>query len=359
MSLPSEELFSPSEITDAAVLAAHSQLRSLEIFYLVLTVLSPFLGASLLRYIAIIISGDPASLSWFSTSLFILATGIRPWSHLTERLKNRSRALKAIIEQQDAGEDADGGKDSREEIDREMSDLREKFDLVDKRLMDLDVSTSREWDDLADAIDSVELTFRKHKSESDKKAKEWDARIGVLETYVLDMHRRDKKTRIHEKETYLRGAKLRETFWEVLALPWTVAVLSFDLARKIARQFGLAAGHAASESEKGRSAPTTSTPTRGRFHSHTLETIVEEPETQNLDKDDVPANGECGCVGSDSSQTLVAEATSIAKQPPKTDVLDLTSTLALQLLHFAFSPLYFFIRIFSSVLELPRSATAQ
>ena len=74
------------------------ELRSLEIFYLSLTILSPFFGATLLRYVAIAISGDPKTLSWFSTSLFVLATGVRPWTHLSERLKDRSRALNEILD---------------------------------------------------------------------------------------------------------------------------------------------------------------------------------------------------------------------------------------------------------------------
>ncbi|KAL5498352.1 hypothetical protein ACEPAH_2494 [Sanghuangporus vaninii] len=357
-SIPSENLFSPSEVTDPAKLAAYAELRSLEIFYLVLTVVSPFLGGSLLKYVATAISGDPASLSWFSTSLFVLATGIRPWSHLAERLKNRSRALKALVEQQDLDGQPDDEEDPKVEIDREISDLRGKFDLVDKRLTDLDVSSSREWDDLADAIDAIELGVRKYQSESNKKAKEWDARIGVLETYVLDLHSKDRKTRIHEKETYLRGVKLRAVFWDVLALPWTVSALTWDATRSVARQLGLSMERSVSATEKGKISPTTPTPSHGKFRSHTLETIVEEDqESQDQDKEDAAVNDRYGCVGSDSSHTLVAEAAAISatKDRADIDVLDLVSTLALRLLHFAFSPLIFLNHVLSTLLELPRS----
>ncbi|KAL5478771.1 hypothetical protein ACEPAI_2048 [Sanghuangporus weigelae] len=350
-SIPSENLFDPSEVTDHAKLAAYAELRSLEIFYLVLTVISPFLGGSLLRFVATAISGDPASLSWFSTSLFVLATGIRPWSHLTERLKNRSKALKALVEQQDPDDQRDGEEDLKVEIDREISDLRGKFDSVDKRMTDLDVSSSREWDDLADAIDAIELGVRKYQSESKKKAKEWDARIGVLETYVLDLHIKDKKTRIHEKETYLRGARLRVMFWDVLAFPWTMSALIWHLARGAAGELGLSTERSASAIEKGKLSPTTPTPSHGKFRSHTLETIVEEDqEPQDQDKDDAAVNDGSGCVGSDSSHTLVAEGTAITatKDRADIDVLDLASILALRLLHFAFSPLFFFIRVLST-----------
>jgi len=75
---------------------AASELRRFEFFFLFLTFLSPFLGASLLRYVTASILG-PDAVSWFSTGLFVLATGVRPWAHLVERLSQRTMALQTYV----------------------------------------------------------------------------------------------------------------------------------------------------------------------------------------------------------------------------------------------------------------------
>lgn len=76
--------------------AALSELHTLEIFYLTLSVLSPFLGATLLRTVVVSFTG-PSTVSWFSLSLFVLATGMRPWKHAIQRLRERSTDLHTII----------------------------------------------------------------------------------------------------------------------------------------------------------------------------------------------------------------------------------------------------------------------
>ena len=76
--------------------AALSELHTLEIFYLTLSVLSPFLGATLLRTVVVSFAG-PTTVSWFSLSLFVLATGMRPWKHAIQRLRERTTDLHTII----------------------------------------------------------------------------------------------------------------------------------------------------------------------------------------------------------------------------------------------------------------------
>ncbi len=41
--------------------------------------------------------GDTNSPTWFSTTLFVLATGIRPWSHLINRLRDRTHELHTAL----------------------------------------------------------------------------------------------------------------------------------------------------------------------------------------------------------------------------------------------------------------------
>ncbi|CAE6471323.1 unnamed protein product [Rhizoctonia solani] len=71
--------------------AAHSELRTTRILALLLCVVTPFLGATLLRLGTSILY--PESLSWFSTSLFVLAAGVRPWRHLAHLVLTRTEAL--------------------------------------------------------------------------------------------------------------------------------------------------------------------------------------------------------------------------------------------------------------------------
>ena len=59
-----------------------------------MTIASPLAGAALLRYATDALLG-PAAVSWFSTALFVLATGLRPIAHLVERLGQRTSALHA------------------------------------------------------------------------------------------------------------------------------------------------------------------------------------------------------------------------------------------------------------------------
>ncbi|PCH42924.1 hypothetical protein WOLCODRAFT_144277 [Wolfiporia cocos MD-104 SS10] len=81
----------PQEDTPVA-LAARTALRRQELFLLLLTLLSPALGALFLQRVLAAL-GDGASLSWFSMTLFVLATGVRPLRHLVLRISARTHAL--------------------------------------------------------------------------------------------------------------------------------------------------------------------------------------------------------------------------------------------------------------------------
>ncbi|CAE6451884.1 unnamed protein product [Rhizoctonia solani] len=76
---------------EAGPSGAHNELRTTRILALLLCVVTPFLGATLLRLSASLLY--PESLSWFSTSLFVLAAGVRPWRHLAHLILTRTDAL--------------------------------------------------------------------------------------------------------------------------------------------------------------------------------------------------------------------------------------------------------------------------
>lgn len=93
--LESEEEDEPDHIRQIRALA-RSELRLAELTYLALCLLTPLIGTVLLRYVGSLLSAS-GSLSWFSTGLFVLATGVRPWRHLISLLTNRAEALHDIV----------------------------------------------------------------------------------------------------------------------------------------------------------------------------------------------------------------------------------------------------------------------
>jgi len=74
---------------------AESELRTAEFFYLTISVLTPLLGASLLRYVGTMTGAF--DIGWFSTVIFVLVTGVRPWRHLGNRLRSRTEQLQGAM----------------------------------------------------------------------------------------------------------------------------------------------------------------------------------------------------------------------------------------------------------------------
>lgn len=231
-----EEQASSGKGEDSRRLQALSELRSLELFYLVLTVLSPFIGASLLKFIAVTISGDPNTLSWFSTSLFVLATGIRPWSHLVDRLRDRSQALQAIVEEVDEETAAtnappDLQAEDRQRLEKEMMALKRQVQTLEKRLSAMSVTHAQEWDDIAESIVVVETEGRRFSRDALKRSEVYDKRMDVLETCVRGLQEHALRMQRNNQSAAVAKAQLGGLFrlvWSVVTLPWTLmaAILS-------------------------------------------------------------------------------------------------------------------------------------
>jgi len=218
---------------------ALAELRTLEVFYLALTVLSPFLGSTLLRYVAKAVTGKKDSLSWFSVSIFILATGIRPWSHLIERLRNRSQALNEILKdeheramgkaaQQESGRDVD--------LEEEIGGLRVHFHALDNRLSDLADKTDDEFRDFSDhldeIIDTIDIKFRRHRTELARGSQSQDSRIASLEAQVqvltAAVRRGDAMNADHKR----RSMDALIFFHALFTLPWTILRGTWNFIRK-------------------------------------------------------------------------------------------------------------------------------
>jgi len=100
---------------DGPAVRAQSELHALALFYLTLTVASPLLGGYLLRTISGALLGQEY-ISWFSTLVFVLAAGVRPWRHLVTLLRVRTLELQDVAH---AGQPATGSvKDGRSILQR-------------------------------------------------------------------------------------------------------------------------------------------------------------------------------------------------------------------------------------------------
>ncbi|KAH9173086.1 hypothetical protein EDB89DRAFT_2069065 [Lactarius sanguifluus] len=79
-------------VTKIQTKRAATELQRQEFAYLFLSMITPFAGVALLRSVLGSINGVD-SISWFSTTLFVLAAGVRPWGQFTSRLREHTSSL--------------------------------------------------------------------------------------------------------------------------------------------------------------------------------------------------------------------------------------------------------------------------
>ena len=73
--------------------AASAELLQNELFSLALCIVSPFLGSYLLYYVRGALSEPERYINSFNVRLFVLASGVKPWSHFLQLIKQRSLFL--------------------------------------------------------------------------------------------------------------------------------------------------------------------------------------------------------------------------------------------------------------------------
>ncbi|KAK2460403.1 hypothetical protein APHAL10511_007568 [Amanita phalloides] len=150
----------PTTIEEKYQQMGASELRKIEIFFLCLTALSPVLGAAFLRYASATMIG-PEAVSWFNVGLFVLATGVRPWTHLVERLKQRTSDLHEAVQYPIPPNFAT----TRELLDR-LDNLTRKIEKLEKSIRRNEIKTLELRDDVYHDIDEMlermDTTVRKH-----------------------------------------------------------------------------------------------------------------------------------------------------------------------------------------------------
>ncbi|KIJ54311.1 hypothetical protein M422DRAFT_25235 [Sphaerobolus stellatus SS14] len=153
-----------------------AELKRSELAYLALSVLSPLVGAALLRYVGTALTGKDY-ISWFSTGVFVLVTGVRPWRHLTHRLQNRTEELQeAITTFQMKGPDMPT---RIAELEKEVEQL--KKELATKQDM------SRFKNDVDGALDVLDSALDRHEHAVEQQYHTVDERMVALEKTVAEL----------------------------------------------------------------------------------------------------------------------------------------------------------------------------
>ncbi|KAI6007091.1 hypothetical protein EDD15DRAFT_2190706 [Pisolithus albus] len=163
---------------DRTASVASSELRAFELFYLALTVLSPLLGALLLHFVFDSLSGS-ASLSWFSVTLFVLATGLRPWNHLVSRLRQRATELHNMVHYPSS---------QIEKAQEHLKLLTEKVALLETQLKAsqarLEDVSHEIYEDVKETCEVTERGVRRQEKKSEAVKNAHEARLSRLEKDV-------------------------------------------------------------------------------------------------------------------------------------------------------------------------------
>ncbi|KZP13970.1 hypothetical protein FIBSPDRAFT_935986 [Athelia psychrophila] len=155
---------------------AASELRTHEHMYLALTVLSPLLGALFLRYTLSALAGAD-HMSWFSTTLFVLATGTRPWSHLLARTTEVHDAI-----HYPGPESAFSAARRLEAALKRIDALEREVGAVSARAAAAPAAGVEEaYDDLSGGLEEVEKAVRRGQRKMEAARAAQDARLAALE----------------------------------------------------------------------------------------------------------------------------------------------------------------------------------
>ncbi|CAK5271003.1 unnamed protein product [Mycena citricolor] len=153
---------SPHTSTAPSLIAAqaNTELRMLEFLLLIVCVAVPVAGVYILRSFSIRIktedeSGPTQPISWFSTTLFALATALRPLSELVSRITKRTSTLHARVH----AHTAPAGPDPA--LALELSDLKAQVARLETVIMRMSQRDAELYAFVEDALQPLEKNVRR------------------------------------------------------------------------------------------------------------------------------------------------------------------------------------------------------
>jgi len=165
---------------------AETELQRHEYAYLFISIVTPFVGAALLRSILGLVNGAD-SISWFSTTLFVLAAGVRPWGHLISRLRERTTSLHDTIHYPSPDTQFIAASRLQAVVDR-VGRLEQELSTI-KRAMAMRTHVEEMHDDLNSALQDTERAMRKQERKNEAARISYDTRFAALEKAVSRIER--------------------------------------------------------------------------------------------------------------------------------------------------------------------------
>ena len=165
---------------------AEAELQRHEFAYLLVSMITPFAGAALLRAVLGLVNGVD-SISWFSTTLFVLAAGVRPWGHLISRLREHTTSLHDTIHYPSPDTQFIATSRLQAVVDR-VNSLEQELSAI-KRGMAMRAYVEEIHDDLSSALQSTERAIRKQERKSESVRISYDTRFAALEKAVARIER--------------------------------------------------------------------------------------------------------------------------------------------------------------------------
>ncbi|KAI0668936.1 hypothetical protein C8Q78DRAFT_1043830 [Trametes maxima] len=294
---------------------AETELRRHEFFYLGLALSSPFIGATFLRYVLSSL-GDNNALSWFSTTLFVLATGMRPWTHLVNRLNERTQDLHEALHSPDEESLAH----AQEQTTRALSEALSRIDTLEREVRELREGVKRSeqlrevCDDLSEILGDVERAVKRNERKTDNTRITTDARIAAVELGLMQFEEQRRRDIAAIQATGFRFPKkavlfeqAHECFWSLVR---KVPYLSFALRLLGLKVPSKSSGHAAprpDSASNGGSSP------NGTAHvTGILLNPIRSPDREHLFEQTLPTILEAD--DSDSDGTFVSDKDGVRKK---------------------------------------------
>ena len=185
---------------------ASAELWRHEMSYLFLATLTPFLGVFFFRTVILKIIGEDAA-SWFSTTVFVLASSLRPWSHIVSRLRHRVRDLQEAIHY--PSPESQLLADSRlQAIFDHVDELERELDRV-KRTMALH-AVKEAYNEIFDALEDVERTVNKQDKKLETNRSLTENRLAGVEATIA---RLDTEGKTYDQPGFVLKRLLADVAW--------------------------------------------------------------------------------------------------------------------------------------------------